>query len=91
MAVLLSTLHSGQKGTISSIEADWLEIALLNMGVFPGEKFQVAEKAPWGGPIALCINGTKVALRYSHATHVRVTLAGDSHSAIELEEGEGEK
>jgi Fe2+ transport system protein FeoA len=66
----LSELSKGAKGVILSIEGHELELSLLRLGLLVGDRFEVSDIAPFRGPMALKVNGTKVALRLSDAHKV---------------------
>lgn len=65
--ILLSGLKVGTEGKILRITSSELKIALMGLGLSEGDAFAVTDRAPFGGPIALKANGTKVALRESDA------------------------
>jgi Fe2+ transport system protein FeoA len=69
------TLHGLPKGararvvTIGPVEA---QIALLNMGLVPGDVVEVTDIALRGGPIAIRVHGTKIAMRADLARQITV-------------------
>lgn len=68
----LSEMVLGGKGVVVKIEGKELEIALLGLGLVAGDRFEVSEHAPFGGPIALRLPGSKIALRKADAYRVLV-------------------
>lgn len=70
--MVLSSLKSGDQGLVLRIVDPQLKLALLRIGLIEGDRFTVAELAPWGGPMALRVRGGKVALRKCDARHVQV-------------------
>lgn len=68
----LSDLGLGVKGVVVKIDRKDLEIALMGLGLVAGDRFEVSELAPFGGPIALRLPGSKIALRKADAHHVLV-------------------
>ncbi|MEM7035685.1 MAG: FeoA family protein [Bacteroidota bacterium] len=68
----LAEMGKGDRGVIVKIEGKSLEMALLRLGLVPGDSFEVADLAPMGGPMALQVRGTKIALRRNNAHHVTV-------------------
>jgi len=71
----LSELKKGQAGTIAGIERPELEVALMKVGLVRGDQFTLSDIAPLGGPLALEINGHKVALRRSDARFITIQPA----------------
>jgi len=68
----LAVLQGGEQGLVLRISDPQLKLALLRIGLVEGDKFTVAELAPWGGPMALRVRGGKVALRKTDARSVIV-------------------
>lgn len=66
----LSEFRIGEKGRILEINENEVQLAMLTLGVIPGESFKLTVKAPFGDPIAIQLAGTKVALRKSQAQHI---------------------
>ncbi len=72
--IQLSALSKGQAGKILSVEDSDLEFALSTMGLIPGDHFRLTDIAPLNGPMALEINGSKIALRKQEASKVWVKI-----------------
>jgi ferrous iron transport protein A len=70
--ISLAKLKSGDQGLVMRILDPHLKLALLRIGLLEGDKFAVAELAPFNGPMALRVRGGKVALRKSDADQVQV-------------------
>lgn len=68
----LSELEPGEHGRVLEIQSPELQLALLRMGLLPGDTIQLSERAPWGGPMAFWVNGTKVAMRKHQAAKVTI-------------------
>lgn len=73
MARPLSDLNYGEKGAIERIESKDLELALLKYGVGMGNSLIMSYKAPFGGPISICVNDMKLFIRKQDAVKVWVT------------------
>ena len=69
-ACSLDCLCRGEKAKIMNIDSQELELALLKIGVMKGDQVSMADKAPFGGPLAFQVNGTKISLRKKDASHV---------------------
>ena len=68
----LSELQKGQKGVVVSIEGQELELSLMRLGLLAGDAFEVSDIAPFKGPMAIKVNGTKLALRLIDASNVKI-------------------
>ncbi|MEM6343237.1 MAG: FeoA family protein [Bacteroidota bacterium] len=68
----LAEMQTGEKGKIIRVESEEIQIALMKLGILPGDQFWISNIAPLGDPIAITINRTKVALRRQDANHVIV-------------------
>lgn len=75
-SIRLTEMEKGQRGRVISIDAPDLATAMLRMGLAPGETFVFTDSAPFGGPIALRLDGGKVALRRFDARHILVQPLG---------------
>lgn len=54
------------------IDESAVQLALLHLGVRVGDHLRLTHIAPLGDPIAISINGTKIAIRKQDATHIWV-------------------
>lgn len=68
----LADMEVGDRGTIVGFDSRELEIELMRVGLVKGDRFRITDKAPFGGPLALILIGTKVAMRLSDARKVEV-------------------
>ncbi|MCB9231637.1 MAG: ferrous iron transport protein A [Bacteroidia bacterium] len=66
----LADFRNGEKGRIISFGNADLQVALMNLGVIPGEEFELAHIAPLGDPISILVHGTKIALRKAQAREI---------------------
>lgn len=73
-AMRLLEMEKGKQGRIVSIDSKPLEVALLKLGLLAGDIFIVSDMAPFKGPVALQVEGTKIALRRSDAQFVTVEV-----------------
>lgn len=71
-AITLVSLVLGQSGILQYTTNHNLQMALLNLGVKQGDKLTIANIAPLGDPIAIAVNGTKIAIRKADAKHIIV-------------------
>lgn len=72
MGNTLDSMKIGERGKIIRVNSEELQIALMKLGVLPGDQFWVSDVAPLGDPIAITINRTKVSLRRKDASFVIV-------------------
>jgi len=68
----LAEMRVGESGKIVRVDSEEIQIALMKLGILPGDQFWVSNIAPLGDPIAITINRTKVSLRRRDADHVVV-------------------
>lgn len=68
----LGTLKIGQKGVIVAIQGEELEHTLMRVGLLPGDEVEMVAIAPFGDPVAVKVNGVKVALRRQDAEKVTI-------------------
>lgn len=67
-------LKVGQSACLDSILDSSLTINFLEMGLAPGKKIKVIQKAPFQGPIALLLENHTIAIRMQEAKFLKVTL-----------------
>ncbi len=70
--VSLEKLANGNRGIIRTIDESLLRVKLLEMGLTLGTEIQVLYRAPFGGPLAIDINGYVLSLRQDEAQLVHV-------------------
>jgi ferrous iron transport protein A len=68
----LDDLNLNQRMTIKELSPDGLASKLMDMGMYPGKSVQVVFKAPFGGPIAIDLDGYTLSLRKEEASLVEV-------------------
>ncbi len=68
----LDNLQLNQLKTIKGLSANGLASKLMDMGMYPGKAVQVVFKAPFGGPIAIDLDGYTLSLRREEASLVEV-------------------
>jgi ferrous iron transport protein A len=74
---LQTTIHSlkkGQKAKILDFDIDVIPLKLLEMGCLPGNDVELLQKAPFGDPLYLNINGSHLAIRIETAKLINVEL-----------------
>ncbi len=71
----LSKLQKHQKATIKMLPKD-LSISgrLMEQGFFPNSEIALAHKAPFSGPLAFYLHGTKVSIQQQLAAQIEVEL-----------------
>lgn len=72
--MVLSELKKGQKAQILSFEDLRLALKFMEIGVVPGANVSLYSLAPFGDPIAVDIEGTKISMRKQEARTVKVKL-----------------
>lgn len=71
----LSTLTAGCTAVIREIEGEVkLRRRLLELGLLPGTKVTVRQRAPFGDPMQLQLRGFVLTLRASEAEKIRVVV-----------------
>ncbi len=74
----LNLLQKGQKALICDFEIDDVPLKLLEMGCLPGNTVELIQRAPFGDPLFLCVNGSNLAIRIDTAKQISIEiLAGD--------------
>ena len=68
----LSSLKTGIKTEIISIENSSIYSKLVEMGFLVGSTLEVVFKAPFGDPIAIELNGIVISLRKDEAAFIKV-------------------
>ncbi len=70
----LAEMRVGESGKIVRVDSEEIQIALMKLGILPGDLFWISNIAPLGDPIAITINRTKVSLRRQDANYVIVEM-----------------
>ncbi|MBM3274018.1 MAG: ferrous iron transport protein A [Candidatus Sericytochromatia bacterium] len=69
----LSTVPAGTTVRIGAVEGDrTTRFRLLELGFTPGQEITPVASAPFGGPVAVALRGTIVALRSAEADCIRL-------------------
>lgn len=71
----LSECRRGEIGVVKTITPRTLAVSLMALGMLPGDELEVVNLAPFGGPLAVRVNGTKIALRRSEAALIEILPA----------------
>lgn len=72
--ITLDSLKINQKVTVKSLAKNGLTSKLVDMGIYPGKSIHVAFCAPFGGPIAVDLDGYTLSLRREEAALIEVEL-----------------
>ncbi len=72
MSIPLSKLKQKVVGKITAIESEHVLTKLLELGIMPGVTFSIQNKAPFKGPLAILVNGTKIIIRRNEADYILV-------------------
>ncbi|RZJ36044.1 MAG: ferrous iron transport protein A [Flavobacterium sp.] len=72
MQTTLDLLKIGDKATIIDFDLETLPLKLLEMGCLPGNSVQLLQKAPFGDPLYLDVNGSHLAIRIETAKRIQV-------------------
>ena len=73
----LSELKVGEKGFVLSIQDDFLEQQLLEMGVTPGKEIEVERISPLLDPIAVVVANLLLSIRLSDAKKIIINFDND--------------
>jgi len=68
----LDSLKLNQIVKIKGLTQNGLTSKLMDMGMYPGKSVQIVFKAPFGGPIAVDMDGYTLSLRKDEASLVEV-------------------
>lgn len=74
MQTTIHSLKKGQKGKILDFDIDVIPLKLLEMGCLPGNDVELLQKAPFGDPLYLNINGSHLAIRIETAKLINIEL-----------------
>ncbi|MFZ9660373.1 MAG: FeoA family protein [Chitinophagaceae bacterium] len=70
--IRLSEVEIGKPVIIREFEEDDLFLKLMEMGLIPGEKVVIEQKAPLGDPISIRVAGYQLSLRLNEASKIFV-------------------
>jgi ferrous iron transport protein A len=68
----LGELKIGESGKVVSYTNEELSVRLIEMGCVPGCEVRMKHKAPLGGPMCFCINGSDLSIGKNEASLVQV-------------------
>lgn len=72
----LTTLCKHQKALIKALPQEIeLSTRLMEQGFYPNSEIMLAHKAPFNGPVAFYLHGTKVSLQPALAAKIQIELA----------------
>ena len=74
MNSLLSNIKNGEFVIVRNILETSLKVKLMEMGLVTGKKLEVLYRAPFGGPIAIDLDGYVLSLRKDEASVIEVEL-----------------
>ncbi|MBF0694033.1 MAG: ferrous iron transport protein A [Flavobacterium sp.] len=74
MQTTLDLLKIGDKATILDFDIEKIPLKLLEMGCLPGNVVQLLQKAPFGDPLYLDVNGSHLAIRIETASQITVEI-----------------
>lgn len=74
MNSLLSNIKNGEFVIVRNILETSLKVKLMEMGLVAGKKLEVLYRAPFGGPIAIDLDGYVLSLRKDEASVIEVEL-----------------
>lgn len=70
MPKTIADLRTGETGTVNDFTNDELSLQLMEMGCTPGCKVRMANKAPLGGPVCICVCGYNLSMRLEEAASI---------------------
>jgi len=70
----LKGLAHGQKGVITHIEGEEIQLALLELGIKTGDEMTHMGTAPLGDPISIMVNRTQICIRKRDAENIWITV-----------------
>lgn len=73
----LSELQVGEKAFVESIQDEFVEQQLLEMGVTPGQLIVVEKKSLFSDPIAVVVSNLLISIRLSDADNIIVKTHND--------------
>ncbi len=75
----LGSLACGQEATVAGIDGTGaVMMRLMEIGLIPGRTVSVLRRAPFGGPIELLVDKTRLAVRTCEADCVEIMPSGSS-------------
>jgi len=68
----IADLKIGEYAQVADLTDEKLESKLLEMGCVPGCKIKMSCKAPFNGPLCICVCGYNLSLRKEEAASITV-------------------
>lgn len=72
--ITLANLQIGTKAAVTQVLPSPLSQKMAEMGIIEGAEVSVLFKAPFGGPIAIELNGSLLSLRRKEAAYVKISM-----------------
>jgi len=72
----INFLKKGEKAVIVGFDVDVMPLKLLEMGCLPGNTVELLQIAPFGDPLYLDVNGSRLAIRIETARNITVEKVG---------------
>jgi len=76
----LSNIKNGEFVIVREISESSLKVKLIEMGLILGKQIEVLYRAPFGGPIAIDVEGYVLSLRRDEALMIEVERINSAHS-----------
>lgn len=76
MQTTIDSLKKGEKAVIIDFDIDVMPLKLLEMGCLPGNVVELLQIAPFGDPLYLDVNGSRLAIRTETARNITVEKIG---------------
>lgn len=76
MQTTVDSLKKGEKAVIIDFDIDAMPLKLLEMGCLPGNVVELLQVAPFGDPMYLDVNGSRLAIRTETARNITVEKIG---------------
>lgn len=74
MQTTIDLLKVGDTATIFEFDIENIPLKLLEMGCLPGNEVRLLQRAPFGDPLYLDINGSFLAIRIETAKQITVEI-----------------
>ncbi len=77
MEKLLSNIKNGEHVIVRELKNSVFKVKMMEMGLIKGKKIEVLFRAPFGGPIAIDVDGYTLSLRKDEAALVLIDIQND--------------
>tara|TARA_R110002072_G_scaffold302779_1_gene488637 strand:- start:5351 stop:5587 length:237 start_codon:yes stop_codon:yes gene_type:complete len=74
---LLSNIKNGEHVIVRELKNSVFKVKMMEMGLIKGKKIEVLFRAPFGGPIAIDVDGYTLSLRKDEAALVLIDIQND--------------